>query len=207
MRTRPLRPRPGRIVGGRRAVAGGQRAEDLILWVLRRLDEQGLAWIKKTEPPTGIDAKGRRFFKRKGAPDFMGALQSGRHVVFEAKSTRERTFRWPEGMHHTRERQIMDLERAGGIYNALAGVLVLFWPSARHLVGEAWPRLVWVHWAGARTLAEGAWDADSLAEQPWAAEAHWPVDGDPAILDAAMLTEARWEAAQPWRKRAFEGPR
>jgi hypothetical protein len=188
----------GRRFGGTRAVAGGQRAEQLLEWVFRRLDEQGLALITKTEPPTGIDSEGRRFFKRKGAPDFMGTLPGGRSVVFEAKSTRERRFRWPQGIHGTRERQIADIERFGQVYGALAGVLILFWPRAGRggISTEYRPRLVWVLWPGVRALAEDAWDADSLAGQRWAAEADWPTGSDPDILGAARAAERRWQEAQ-----------
>lgn len=66
---------------------------------------KGLASVVKQHPEiTVLQLKGnqitRGFFKEKGVPDYIGILQSGQAIVFDAKETKETT-RFPlKNVHH-----------------------------------------------------------------------------------------------------------
>ncbi len=182
--------------GGRTAVHAGRRAEQLVEWACKRLEQEGRAWIRKTEPGVGIVPRhGTVFFRAGGPPDFMGFLAGGRGVCFDLKTTAGRAFEWKvrtgrsprEAFRHarTKERQLADLEGAGGV-GALAGLLLILESASASPPG---PRCVWIDWRGLRRLAEGRWTTAQILGLLPAVEAVWKGGEDPRWLEAALRAD------------------
>ena len=165
----------------------GRGAEDLMTMCCRRLEVDRRAWIRRAHPETGVDRDGRRYFKHAGLPDFIGALRSGRLVVFDVKSTRTGRFAWPDRPHsaRTKWRQVQDLVAAGSDFGALAGLLVVFWATSTAVRD----RMFWVPYAALDRVVNRSWSPDALAGA--AVEVPWPASDDPDFLGAALAWEAQ----------------
>lgn len=165
----------------------GRAAEELLTWIFRRLEQDGVAWVRKTHPETGVDREGRRFFRAAGPPDYLGWMTVPgkaplvRAVAFDVKETRARSWAWPEGRNlRTKQRQMADL-RSAGEQGALAGLLIIFWPTR----GVTNPMMLWVPWRSLPLVSTGSWTAERLRGEAFALRVVWPAGEDPHILGTA----------------------
>jgi len=161
----------------------GELPENILETMFRRLEAAGLAWARPSAPSTGIDASGRRFFKRAAGPDFQGVLQGGRALVFDVKSTRQRAWTWPEGAGRragTRARQVADLSMAGRL-GALAGIVIFF-------LAEAPFEVTWVPWQGLPRLLRGTFTPEKILGGAAGPHVSWRW---PGMSDEAFLTGIR----------------
>lgn len=167
----------------------GRAAEEFLTWVFRRLEQNGIAWVRKTHPETGVDREGRRFFRAAGPPDYLGWLivpgkaPLVRAVAFDVKETRARSWNWPEGRNlRTKQRQMADLKSAGE-QGALAGLLIIFWPVR----STTNPMMLWVPWRSLLLVSTGSWTPGRLRSEAAALLVAWPAGEDPHILGTALV--------------------
>lgn len=173
-------------------MARGRLAEMMLEMVNGRLAAAEIAFVTHTHPSTrvvGRDEGGPMLrFGSGGAPDYQGTLAGGRAVVFELKSTEERTFTWQRAGRGRREltrlRQLAAIELHGRL-GALAGVLVAFTGGLKR--GQQ-IEFAWVDWAATRALMSGGWSLDGLMVHPGGRRVVW-ARGDPDWIAAALAAE------------------
>lgn len=179
---------------GTTARRAGRRAEEMLEWACKRLFQDGRAWIRKTEPPTGGGGwRWKTFFRGAAPPDFMGFLGGvgdlrGRGVCFDLKTTVDDAFAWnvrSPRHRRTKERQIADLEQTGERFGALSGLLLVLSSAGPQ------PRMFWIDWRGVRRLADGRWSAEAILGLLPAAEALWKPGEDPRWLEAAFAARGK----------------
>jgi len=173
-------------------------AHNLVDLCCNRLAAEGVAWIRRTHPPTTQTREGRRIFTGGGLPDYVGFRRDGRGVLFDLKSTQSDRFTWRDRRRDvTSLRQHDDLTRAGRGFNVLAGLLVLFWagmtPMPAGLRAANVDAMVWVPWQGADVLYESATSVTlaDLVTLFWGERVTWPTNDDPNFLAAAVIAEHR----------------
>lgn len=174
----------------------GRRAEELVEWGCRRLAQAGVAFVRKTNPPVLIRRSGGRIAGAahvgSAPPDFLGFTLKpwSRGVCFEAKQAgADGRFHWDPRNPMTRERELADLEEAGAKFNAVSGVLVVFFAA---LPRSQVDRAAWVPWWRARELAEGSWTFDRITARHGGigVPCPWPAGGDPDWLAAEEAARA-----------------
>ena len=174
----------------------GQWAHDRVDWVLQRLEAEGKAMIRRRDPSIGVDHRGKPFFRAGGFPDYVGALPSGRMVVFDLKSCVKKRWRLAAGTEDNDRRAARQedfLVKAGSEYRCLAGFLFVFQNDKNQILG------IWIPWQNLDKLAGRSWTPDELLKETGGAVAIvWPIDGsrDPDILGAALALEAAMEGAR-----------
>lgn len=146
----------------------GSGAEILLDFACTRWAQDGLAWVRKTDPRTMVDDHGQPFFVAGGLPDYIGFLGpaaqqlcTGRGILFDVKSTRKATWSWTSGRRRTKERQLQDIADAAR-FNVLAGLVVLFW-AVEPLAGVN-ARVVCIPWWHVAQVASGTWSEEDLAD-------------------------------------------
>lgn len=124
----------------------GQRFERLVEAANREYEFKGRALIEKQEVAKA-EVNGKMIYAKKGLPDFMGLMNGGRSVIFDAKSTRNKTS-FPLNNLLKREHQLDFLYKAEQM-GAAAFYLIEFAMLGRYFILPANTARVYVEQARA----------------------------------------------------------